>query len=325
MRPGDRIPPATGPIYYITRRGVLFAAAKPRKRGRGGSAKQLSQQEWFKQAARAVRYMDPEQIHVAKKLTQGFPIFWRDYLMQNLAGRFGVLQLEDGRQIHSLSEQQDVSDSLDAIGQATGDILYRSSAGWRVLAPGADGRALTTHGPGVVPDWQPSGGAWALQEAVDFVDATEYDWLNLLPNFEYEWVIQDISTTGVDRQMLARISLDGGASFKTSGYRGMLRWQSDTAGLGNRTSTSQILLGVEIGNSDDQTMAGVLSCVCDLGLSNTRKQFTGYSTTYLQTGKFYVARYASSYQASKAPINALKTFINGSEFSGRIALWRRGL
>ena len=269
--------------------------------------------------------MDPEQIHVAKKLTQGFPIMWRDYLMQNLAGRFGVLQLEDGRQIHSLSEQQDVSDSLDAIGQAQGDILYRSSAGWRVLSPGFSGHGLLTRGPGADPVWGPSGGAWAIVDSQTFVDATEFDWLGLLPDFEYQWVISDISTTGVDRQMLARVSLDGGATFKTSGYRGMLRWQSDTASLGNRTSTGSILLGVEIGNSDDQTMAGVLSCVCDLGRSNTRKQFTGYSTTYLQTGKFYVARYASSYQASKAPIDALKTFINGSEFSGVITLWRRAL
>ena len=269
--------------------------------------------------------MDPEQIHVAKKLTQHYPVMWRDYLMLNLAGRFGVLQLEDGRQIHSLSEQQDVSDSLDAIGQAHGDILFRSSAGWRVLAPGAAGRALTTQGPGADPLWTPSAGAWSLVEAQTFVNATQHEWLGLEGGFEHQWVMADITTTGVNRSFHARVSLDGGATYETIGYRGMNRWQNDTGANGNETFTGSTQLIGGIGNNDDQSGAGVLQCVCDLARADTRKQWRGWSTQYVQDGTFFHSRFAGSLQASKAPIDAFLTFINGDEFSGQISLWRRPL
>lgn len=47
---------------------------------------------------------------------------------------------------------------LDALGSAQGDILYRGSAGWTVLAPGTAGKVLSTNGPGADPTWITAGG-----------------------------------------------------------------------------------------------------------------------------------------------------------------------
>jgi hypothetical protein len=57
-----------------------------------------------------------------------------------------------------------LSDMLDWIDDTHGAVLYRDSAGWAALAPGADGDVLTTHGAGADPTWEtPSaggGGVW---------------------------------------------------------------------------------------------------------------------------------------------------------------------
>ena len=312
-------------IYYRSLNGQLIAQSKPRPRGRGGSPKQLENQKRFADARRAVRYHDANIVHIATQMSKGFPQQPSDILMMAMLGTIGPLEFVNAPEMRSVGERDEVTLALDLLGRTQGGVLIRQAGMWNVLGPAISGHVLTTRGPDADPVWAPGVAGPALVDAQTFVNATEYNWLDLEPGFEYEWTFTDISTTGIDRQMLARISLDNGATWKTSGYRGMLRWHSDTASAGWRTSTGSILLGVEIGNNDDQTMNGALSTVSDLGRDDTRKQFTGYSTTYLQSGKFYVARYASSYQASKAPITALKTFINGSEFSGKIALRRRAI
>jgi len=42
---------------------------------------------------------------------------------------------------------------LDSIGGDWGDILYRGTSNWIVLAPGTNGNILTTHGAGASPTW----------------------------------------------------------------------------------------------------------------------------------------------------------------------------
>lgn len=312
-------------VYFRSLGGQLIAQMKPRPRGRGGTPKQLENQAKFADARRAIRYMDANQVYIAEVMSRGFPQMPSDILMKAMLGAMGPLQFTNHVEMRSVGERDEVTDALDLLGRTQGGILVRRADMWDILGPSQAGHVLTTQGPDADPTWTPGAGGPALVNAVTLVDVTEYDWLNLEPGFEYEWVFADISTTGVDRQMLARISHDNGDIWHTSGYRCVLRWHSDTASSGWRTASGSILLGVEIGNSDDQTLNGVLRSQSDFGLSNTRKAFTGYSTTYLQTGKFYVARYAGSYEASKQPINAVKTFINGSEFSGKISLWRRPL
>jgi len=63
-----------------------------------------------------------------------------------------------------VTEECTTSDILDFIASAAqGDILYRGSAGWSYLAPGTDGKVLTTHGASADPTWEtPSAGAGAM-------------------------------------------------------------------------------------------------------------------------------------------------------------------
>jgi hypothetical protein len=56
-------------------------------------------------------------------------------------------------------EFDSISTILDSLGTAQGDILYRGSAGWVVLAAGTSGQFLETQGTGANPQWgTPSGG-----------------------------------------------------------------------------------------------------------------------------------------------------------------------
>ena len=50
------------------------------------------------------------------------------------------------------------SQVLDMLGAVQGDVLYRSSTGWNVLAPGTSGQLLTTNGVGANPSWTTASG-----------------------------------------------------------------------------------------------------------------------------------------------------------------------
>lgn len=51
-----------------------------------------------------------------------------------------------------------VTSVLDSLGAARGDILYRGTSGWTVLAPGTAGNVLSTNGAGADPSWIAAGG-----------------------------------------------------------------------------------------------------------------------------------------------------------------------
>lgn len=55
-------------------------------------------------------------------------------------------------------EFKSLSDLLDLLGNSQGDIIYRSSSGWTVLAPGTAGDVLSTGGTGADPAWIAGGG-----------------------------------------------------------------------------------------------------------------------------------------------------------------------
>lgn len=53
-------------------------------------------------------------------------------------------------------ENKSLSQILDGLGAAQGDIIYRNATGWVVLTPGADGYVLTTHDAAANPTWEPA-------------------------------------------------------------------------------------------------------------------------------------------------------------------------
>lgn len=75
-----------------------------------------------------------------------------------------------------------------ALGNTQGDIIYRGSSAWGVLAPGTSGDVLTTGGSGANPAWGAAGGAGTLAGLTDvtltspasgqFLQYNGTDWIN---------------------------------------------------------------------------------------------------------------------------------------------------
>ncbi|MBW7998538.1 MAG: hypothetical protein FVQ81_18585 [Candidatus Glassbacteria bacterium] len=258
-------------------------------------------------------------------MSKGFPQQPSDILMMAMLGTIGPLEFTNAPEMRSVGERDEVSLALDLLARTHGSLIVRGQGLWQALAPSTAGHVLTTQGPGADPIWTPGVGGWALVEAQTFAGAVNHAWLNLQGGYQHQWVLADIKTDGLNREFHARISLDNGDTWKNSGYRGMRRWQNDVGTPGSNTFTGSCMLAGGIGNSDDQSANGVFEIVSDLGRSDTRKQFHGWNTEYNDAGLYYTATYAGSYQASKDPINAVLTFINGSNFWGKISLWRRPL
>lgn len=66
------------------------------------------------------------------------------------------------------------SEVLDWVGATHGNILYRDSGGWAVLAPGTAGDVLTTQGAAADPTWETPAGSGILTGWVD----TQFDKTN---------------------------------------------------------------------------------------------------------------------------------------------------
>jgi len=77
-----------------------------------------------------------------------------------------------------------VSSALDTIGSTQGDILYRSGAGWTVLAPGTAGYVLQTNGAATNPTWSAAGGNGVTLAGVQtLTNKTLTDPSNVFPIF----------------------------------------------------------------------------------------------------------------------------------------------
>lgn len=83
-----------------------------------------------------------------------------------VTGTISLAQVDSGFILANLNDgvndllPHPVTAVLDSVfGSDQGDVLYRSSGGWVVLAPGTVGNVLTTGGPAADPSWLPAGGA----------------------------------------------------------------------------------------------------------------------------------------------------------------------
>lgn len=88
---------------------------------------------------------------------------------------------------------------LDLLGGTQGDVLYRSSSGWTVLAPGTSGQVLQTNGTGANPTWvTPTGGGGS---SFSVPDITTMTWVNqgtstAIQTVSGGSVLMDIETSG---------------------------------------------------------------------------------------------------------------------------------
>lgn len=113
--------------------GVERVRAWPAPRGKGGTAQQKAQREWFRQASWAIKYMAPEMQRQVMEARQGLPLLPRDMLMMMLSGRLASVIGPTGRIIFPVAALKDVSESLDAINQLEGYILVRGKDFWQAM------------------------------------------------------------------------------------------------------------------------------------------------------------------------------------------------
>lgn len=143
-------------------RGVLRVRKWPRKRGKPKSESQRYWIDWFKQANLLAKYADAYTQVRAKEITAHTGMYPRDIILAAMRGRLYTWVDETGWRWYPVAAIQDISESLDVLGQTVGDILVRALDRWRPVVPGAPGEVLTNMGAGAPAQWQPAGGGGGL-------------------------------------------------------------------------------------------------------------------------------------------------------------------
>lgn len=138
--------------------GQERARGWPKKRGKKLHPTTIDQNEWFRQAQWATKFMPAEMYWKVAQAVQGSPLLPRDILTMMMAGRLLAFTGPDGTTIWSRQVLSDVSDALDAITNSPGAMLIRGEDGWIALMPGAAGDVLKIPDEGGAPAWLPDGG-----------------------------------------------------------------------------------------------------------------------------------------------------------------------
>lgn len=154
-RPGAQKRPALSKAtYQYVRNGRLITAKWPRKRGRPKHPTTRDQNEWFRQANLAAKFVNSAEQWMAQELAKHGPLYPRDLLMSAMAGTlFPQLEI-DGQVYTSMALVTDISKDLDLLaGNTPGTIMWRGPQRWQGLAPGSAGQLLALDNSGQAVEW----------------------------------------------------------------------------------------------------------------------------------------------------------------------------
>jgi len=155
---GGRFPSLRGALMVDTTRGSIRVRSWPKPRPGTRHPTNEHWTKWLRAVTYLYRYQPAlvqAQMAAATKGTVWMP---RDIFISAVRGRAWLLQDEEGHKWHPMAFVQEVSDSLDAIAQLPGEMLFRSSGLW-VPVPGGDpGQVLTYVSDDDPPEWQSGGG-----------------------------------------------------------------------------------------------------------------------------------------------------------------------
>lgn len=136
-----------------------IAKAWPRKRGKPTAPKQAARVAWFKSAVQGIKRMEPSQFATAIETTHGSLYMPRDALMTAMAGNLITCEYPSHGTMYPRRYLVKIQNTLDAISQVEGTVLYRGPIKWDALTPGTKGHVLQTNGNGKIPSWEkPVGG-----------------------------------------------------------------------------------------------------------------------------------------------------------------------
>lgn len=149
----DRGPSTRGRTYTYIRKGQVIVAPWPRKRTKAEVDKVRGQMEWFRQANLLAKYAAAKEQAEAIRVTKGSAFYPRDLMLKCMAGRAWAVITAEGKVLYPVAAQQDVSRSLDVLGQVIGSLLYRGEQIWQELDPGTDGQVLAYDEANKRPMW----------------------------------------------------------------------------------------------------------------------------------------------------------------------------
>jgi len=144
------------------------------------------------------RYQPAEVQAQLARDTKGTIWMPRDIIISAARGRAWLIQDENGRTYFPMAFQQDVSESLDAIGQFPGMMLYRGTDLWVPIPGGTPGQTLIYVSDDDPPEWSSSplqkyqclhliAGTGSVKTIV--VNSTSYVFK---PDLTYTWSYEDL-------------------------------------------------------------------------------------------------------------------------------------
>lgn len=192
----------------------------PQPRGRGRSPTTKEQNDTFRQAIWAAK-LTPAAIQAdVRDAVKDTPLLPFDLLVSNLYGRLFSLTLHDGRKLYPMATRIEVSQSLDALAQLVGSLLFRGADFWEAVPIGEPGQALIvgadgTHydwaQPSVITDWQTIA-SWSAAADGPTAALVTPD----LTGFSRAEIIFDAVGSGVSGTRTVDFSVDGGDTYDSS-------------------------------------------------------------------------------------------------------------
>lgn len=148
-----KAPSYRGCFYVRKWRGQLVVSKWPTKRKRPLPPHTREQNEWFKQANRLCKYVPAELQVSVREAVKDTPLMPRDLLVAAMAGRLYAIVDPERGVLYSRAMANDVSQNLDIIGQAPGDMLARGPDQWTRVPGAAAGWMLFSQGAAVPAAW----------------------------------------------------------------------------------------------------------------------------------------------------------------------------
>lgn len=109
--------------------------------------------KWLIAANFLYRYQPAKFQAQLQKLTAGTPYMPRDIFISAMRGRAWTIRDLEGHTYYPMAMRQDISQSLDAIAQLQGQLMYRGPELWTPVPVGTAGQILTLTGSPPQPEW----------------------------------------------------------------------------------------------------------------------------------------------------------------------------
>jgi len=305
---------ARGRFQIVPFRGVLYARAWPRKRGKRGTPAQIAAREAFTQMVEAVRGASAVDVVAAMELATGTEYTWRDVLSALAHGSF--VQVEGFQMVTTQA-------ALDVLSEAVGAMIIRGPDGWVALLPSTDGNVLTTHGSNETPTWEtPGGGATGAltliaSQVASSSSALAWTGLTSFASWQLRGRLLVPATTNVVLRL--RFGTGAGPTYIASGYD----YEKQLIGSGgfaaNPVGTAQVNIPLMDGVKN---AAPGLSCDLAIFTDHTSViRVTGTINFQSNDNKYYSVRIGAGVAVS-APVTAMEiTSSSGNIASGTASLY----